>query len=61
MNDEKDEEHYREVSKLCFEYCKHLTTLASEAALVEIGLYQQFHFSAGATVFGLLFLPVENA
>jgi hypothetical protein len=35
------EEHYREVSKMCFEYFKHLATLSIAAALVEITLYQQ--------------------
>lgn len=38
-------EHNREVSKLCFEYFKHFTTITTAAALLELTLYQYFQLS----------------
>ena len=42
-----------EVSKLCFEYFKHFTTVTTAAALVEIALYEQLGFTRASAVLGV--------
>jgi len=53
VTDNSKEEHNREVSKLCLEYFKHLTTIATAAALVELGLYQQLGLTTVSALVGV--------
>ncbi len=52
------EEHNRDVSKLCFEYFKHFTTLTTASALVEVALYQHLGVDPIVLIVGLLMLGV---
>jgi excisionase family DNA binding protein len=42
-----------EISKLCFEYFKHFTTIATAAALLELALYQQLALNRVSAVLGV--------
>jgi len=44
VGDGKDPEHSREVAKLCFDFFKHFTTIATAATLVELALFEQLQF-----------------
>ena len=58
MDDYEKEEHYREVSKMYFEYCKHFSTLITAAALIEITIYQQFDISPVVAVSSIVVLSI---
>jgi len=47
-----------EISKLCFEYFKHFTTITTAAALVELALYQQLGLSRASAILGVSTLSV---
>jgi hypothetical protein len=70
--DTKD--HNKEVAKLCFEFFKHFTTIATAAALVELAVYERLSlastlpaiigvFASGLTlvlsIIGMLLLPIQ--
>jgi len=42
-----------EISKLCFEYFKHFTTIATAAALLELVLYRQLDLNTASAVLGV--------
>jgi hypothetical protein len=48
-------EETTEISKQCFEYFKHFTTITTAAALVELALYNQFAINTQAARFGVIF------
>jgi hypothetical protein len=51
----KKDEHSREAAKLCFEFFKHFTTIATAVALVELALVQwQFELRSGQVVVGVV-------
>jgi predicted membrane channel-forming protein YqfA (hemolysin III family) len=52
MANHQTEKHNLEVSKLCFEFFKHLTTVATVASLIEVALYQHL----GLTMMGVSLL-----
>jgi len=52
------EEHNRDVSKLCFEYFKHFTTLTTATAVVEVTLYEYLGVDTIVLIVGLLMLGV---
>jgi hypothetical protein len=52
------EEHKREVSKLCFEFFKHFTTISATAAAIELTLYQLFQLDSKVAIAGIVMLAV---
>ena len=42
-----------EISKLCFEYFKHFTTITTAAALVELGLYEHLALYTESAIWGV--------
>jgi hypothetical protein len=57
MNEQTAEaEHNREVSKMCFEYFKHFTTVSTAAALVELALCQHFDLDLETILLALFLL-----
>lgn len=49
----RQEAHNLEILKLCFDYFKHLTTLTTAAALVELALYEQLTLSMQSAILGV--------
>jgi hypothetical protein len=50
---ETSSEQATEISKLCFEYFKHFTTITTAAVLVELALYQQLGLSRASAILGV--------
>jgi hypothetical protein len=48
-------EEATEISKQCFEYFKHFTTITTAAALVELALYNQLALNTAYARFGVVF------
>lgn len=51
-----EDENFREVSKMSFEFFKHFTTIATAAALIELAVYQQFQLDGKRVIVGVVML-----
>ncbi len=58
MGDDRGGDRDWESLKLCFEFFKHFTTLATAAGLVFIALFREFDLHPWSVVFGLSMMAV---